>query len=312
MAREETPVYKCTQLELYSICETATSNLEANLPVFADFKTKYTAGFVADIKTQRTDAMALPDADVRDAVSETLRVEMLPFANDCVKYFQFLKGYIDGAFAPDLRVINYRSAGLDEYEGARLSNWEDMIGMNLKMNAFITANAALLASAGFMPATFAGNVSTASAGFATKYAAFKLARQTSENTAAKIKANNALYKNMMDFMTDGQMLFSGRDEMKKLFTFSILKSLVSPPGSASLKVAVKNADTTPATGITVSLKLVDSNAPAVNAVSDALGEVLFGAIDAGVYSVTVGFTPAQNYTKEVNTGVAARLEAVKN
>ena len=256
--------------------------------------------------------MALPDADVRDAVSETLRVEMLPFANDCVKYFQFLKGYIDEAFAPDLRVINYRSAGLDEYEGARLSNWEDMIGMNLKMNAFITANAALLASAGFMPATFAGNVSTASAGFATKYAAFKLARQTSENTAAKIKANNALYKNMMDFMTDGQMLFSGRDEMKKLFTFSILKSLVSPPGSASLKVAVKNADTTPATGITVSLKLVDSNAPAVNAVSDALGEVLFGAIDAGVYSVTVGFTPAKNYTKEVNTGVAVRLEATKN
>ena len=37
-----------------------------------------------------------------------------------------------------------------------------------------------------------------------------------------------------------------------------------------------------------------------------------GAIDAGVYSVTVGFTPAQNYTKEVNTGVAARLEATKN
>jgi hypothetical protein len=39
---------------------------------------------------------------------------------------------------------------------------------------------------------------------------------------------------------------------------------------------------------------------------------VFGAIDAGVYSVTVGFTPAQNYTNEVNTGVAARLEAVKN
>ncbi len=94
MAREETPVYKCTQLELYSICETATSNLEANLAVFADYKTKYTAAFVADLKTARSAAMALPDMDVRDAISETLRVEMLPFAANCLKYFQYLKGYI--------------------------------------------------------------------------------------------------------------------------------------------------------------------------------------------------------------------------
>ena len=312
MAREETPVYKCTQLELYSICETATSNLEANLAVFADFKTKYDAPFVAALRAERAAAMALPDADVRDAVSETLRVEMLPFAADCVKYFQFLKGYIDDAFAPDLRVINYRSAGLDEYEGARLSNWEDMIGMNLKMNAFITANAALLASAGFMPASFAGNVSTASAGFATKYAAFKVARQTSENTAAKIRANNALYKNMMDFMADGQMLFSGRDEMKKLFTFSILKSLVSPPGSASLRVTVKNADTTPIVGVGVKLILVDGDGAVINGFSDANGEVLYSSIDAGVYTVLVDLAPVQTYTKEVNSGVAARLEVTKN
>jgi hypothetical protein len=312
MAREETPVYKCTQLELYSICETATSNLEANLTVFADYKTKYTAGFVADLKTSRTAAMALPDMDVRDAVSETLRVEMVPFAANCVKYFQYLKGYIDDAFAADLRVINYKAAGLDEYEGARLSNWEDMIGMNLKMNAFITANTALLTSAGFMPATFASNVTTATDGFATKYAAFKIARQTSENTAAKIKANNVLYKNMMDFMADGQMLFSNKEEMKKLFTFSVLKSLVSPPGSASLKVVVKNADTTPAVGINISMKLVEGGGTALKGVTDANGEFLFEGIDAGVYAVAIEYNPTQNYTKEVNTGVAARLETVKS
>ena len=312
MAREETPVYKCTQLELYSICETATSNLEANLAVFADYKTKYTAAFVADLKTARTSAMALPDMDVRDAVSETLRVEMVPFAANCLKYFQYLKGYIDDAFAADLRVINYKAAGLDEYEGARLSNWEDMVGMNLKMNAFITANTTLLTSAGFMPAIFAANVTTATDGFATKYAAFKIARQTSENTAAKIKANNSLYKNMMDFMADGQMLFSTKEEMKKLFTFSVLKSLVSPPGSASLKVITKNADATPAVGVNLSIKLVDGVAAPLKGVTDANGEFLFEGIDAGVYAVAIDYTPTQNYTKEVNTGVAARLETVKS
>jgi hypothetical protein len=256
--------------------------------------------------------MALPDMDVRDAVSETLRVEMLPLAANSLKYFQFLKGYIDDAFAVDLRVINYRAAGLDEYEGGRNNNWEDMVGMNLKMNAFIAANSALLASAGFMPATFAANVTAAAVAFEAKYSEFKVARQTSENTAAKIKANNALYKNMMDFMADGQMLFAGKDEMKKLFTFSVLKSLVSPPGSASLKVLAKNADTTPVVGVNVIIRLVDGGAPAVNGATDATGEVIFSGIDAGVYSVTVDFAPAQNYTKEVNTGVAARLEAVKN
>jgi hypothetical protein len=312
MSREETPVYRCTQMEFYSICETAITNLEANLPVFADFKTKYTAAFVASLRAERTAAMALPDMDVRDAVSETLRVEMLPFAANCVKYFQFLKGYIDDAFAVDLRAINYKAAGLDEYEGAKENNWEDLVGMNLKMNSFITANSALLTSAGFMPATFAANVASASAGFDAKYAEFKVSRQTSESTAAKIRANNELYRKMMDFMTDGQMLFGTKEEMKKLFTFSVLKSLVSPPGSASLRVLAKNADTTPAAGVNVIIRLVDGGAPAVNAATDATGEVIFSGIDAGVHSVTVDFAPAQSYTKEVNTGVAARLEAVKN
>jgi hypothetical protein len=312
MAREETPVYKCTQMELYSISETALTNLEANLPVFADFKTKYVASLVDSLRAERIAAMALPDMDMRDAVSETLRVEMLPFAANCIKYFQYLKGYIDDAFAEDLRMIKYKAAGLDEYEGARLNNWEDMVGMNLKMNAFIAANSALLTSAGFMPATFVANVTAATAGFDTKYAEFKVARQTSENTAAKIKANNALYKNMMDFMADGQMLFSGRDEMKKLFTFSVLKSLVSPPGSASLKVTVKNADTTPIVGVGVKLQLVDGEGEVINGFSDANGEVLYSSIDAGVYTVTVDLDPLQIYTKEVNSGVDARLEVVKN
>ncbi len=184
-----------------------------------------------------------------------------------------------------MRSINYKAAGLDEYEGARLSNWEDLVGMNLKMNTFITANTALLTSAGFMPAIFAANVLTASDGFATKYAAFKIARQTSENTAAKIKANNALYRNMMDFMADGQMLFSTKEEMKKLFTFSILKSLVSPPGSASLKIVAKNADGTSAAGINISMKLADGGGTGFKGVTDTNGEFLFDGIDAGVYSV---------------------------
>lgn len=308
MAKEETAVYKCTQLELYSIYETATSNLEANLPVFVDYKTKYNAAYVADLKTARVAAMALPDADVRDAASETLRVEMLPLAASSVKNFQFLKGYIDDAFEADLRTINYRAAGLDEYDGARMNGWEDMIGMNQKMNAFIKANEALLTSAGFMPSTFAAKCKAAADGFATKYAAYKVARQTSENTAAKLRANNSLYKNMMDFMADGQMLFSGNDEMKKLFTFTVLKSLVSPPGSASLKVTLKRADGSAYEGIKVNIKEAEDNAPEIAGVSNASGEVLFGGIDAGVYTVSVAFEKVQNYTKEVNTGVDARLE----
>jgi len=116
---------------------------------------------------------------------------------------------------------------------------------------------------------------------------------------------------MMDFMTDGQMLFGSNDEMKKLFTFSVLKSLVSPPGSASLKVTVKKADGSAAEGIKVNIKEAEDNAPEIMGVSDANGEVTFNGIDAGVYTVNVGFANVQNYTKEVNTGVDARLEVVE-
>ena len=310
MAKEDTPVYKCTQMQLYSISETAISNLEANLPVFFDFKTKYTAAYVDSLKAARVAAFSLADVDVRNAVSETLRMEMLPFATNCIKHFQYLKRYIDDAFSVDLRTINYKAAGLTEYDGAKMNNWEDMIGMNLKMNAFIKANISLLTTNGYMPATFAAKVVADSDGFAMKYAGFKVARQTSEKTAEKVRANNALYTSMMDFMADGQMLFSGNDEMKKLFTFSVLKSLVSPPGSASLKVAVRNNDGSAAEGIKVIIREDEDNAPEIVGVSDASGEVFFNKIDAGVYGVSVGFEKVQLFTKEVNTGVDARMEAV--
>jgi len=70
------------------------------------------------------------------------------------------------------------------------------------------------------------------------------------------------------------------------FDFIVLFNLfkaISPPGSASLNVLVKNADATFAAGINVKIRLADTSEVALNAVSDANGVALFSGIDAGVY-----------------------------
>lgn len=305
-------VYKCTQQELYSIAETAIANLEHHLPTFSKYKRKYNQAFVAAIKKLRQDAIDLPTHEQRSAINETLRVQMVPYADECLRNFLFLKGYINDAFPESVRKIKYNTAGQGYYDKASKGNWEYLSGLCVAMDKFIAENTATLTANDNMPETFVAEVITASNHFSEKYSAFKTARQSSSTTATKIAANNDLYRKMMDFMEEGKLLFADKEEMKKLFTFNVLKSLISPPGSASLKVILKNNDSSAAADIDVTIKLSDGNGPTMRATSDEKGEAIFNGINTGVYEVNVDFAPVQNYLKEVNTGVAARLEVVKS
>ena len=310
MATEIRPEYKCTQDELYSITETIIDNLAAELPAFAAYKGKYTVGFVSGLKTERDAAMALPSMDARDDGSETLRVEMLPFAQECLKSFQFLKGYIEDAFAKDLWGIKFDAAGFNKYRSAAKDNWEELVGMNTAMNAFIAANSVALLANANMPVGFAASMTAASADFGAKYALFKVARQTSVATNAKIDANNVLFRAVMAVCSDAQeRVFMDDDVKKKLFTWKDVKFLVSPPGSASLKVTVMgDASNMPIGGAVVTIATEGSPAIVVN--TDASGVALFEKIDPADYGVSV-VAPSYvtvNSLKEVNTGVQARRE----
>lgn len=309
MAKPTIAEYPCTQQELYSIADTVYKNLESNLASFAVYKTKYDAEFIAGLRKTRKTAMELPDVETRNTSSETLRQELIPLGKACTDLFQVLKGYIKDAFAKELLSTKYDAAGQKKYSAATNENWEELSGMNDYMNDFIATNLTLLTTKGYMPGTFATNVSTATEAFAQKYSSFKEARQTSGQTADKIAANNLLYDDLKNICDEGQRVYRNDAAMKKLFVFVTIKDLVSPPGSASLKTIIKKSgENTLIANAKVTIKTADG--VAITALSGVDGMAVHDKIDPGTYTCTVEVEgmPAISYQKEVNTGTAARKE----
>ncbi|HMR46249.1 MAG TPA: hypothetical protein PKC85_06065 [Bacteroidia bacterium] len=100
--------------------------------------------------------------------------------------------------------------------------------------------------------------------------------------------------------------------MSKLFTFKAVKELVSPPGSASLKVTVKSAsDGSPKVGLNLSIQA--AGGAIFNGATDEAGVIVFKDIDPADYAVTIsgeGLPAPITFNKEVNTGVQARKEVL--
>lgn len=311
MANTPKADYPSTMQELYSIADTMYGNLTDNLVDFAAYKAgKYTAAFVTGRKAAVTTAKNLPDEDMRSSIFETLRAELLPLRETCTNLFYDLQGYINDGFPQAQRKIKYEEAGQNYVADSLKNNWEKCVGLNTAMKAFVvTYNAEL--TAGFMPATFAASVTTASNNFDTKYDAFKAARQTGVATGAKITANNGVFDNLKDLQSDAEKVYRNDAEKQKLFNYRTVKDIVSPPGSASLKVTLKRKGTNepvPNANVTIQSK---TGTPK-NGKTDADGVVIFDNIDPDDYTVIVvadGF-PNFNVIKEVNTGTAARLEMV--
>jgi len=306
--------YPCTQQELYSCADTIYANALAEIAALAAYKAKYTVPFLDGLKTNVVTAKNLPDEEMRNTVSETLRLELIPLNNTCCNNFQLLKGYINDSYAKNFHETKYEAAGSTKYQNAAHYNWENTVGLNTAMKNFIAAEAATLAVnlAGDpnMPPTFLTKVKNDSDAFDAKYNAFKLARESSSETAAKINANNSVYSELISVCDDGQRVFSSDEAKKKLFTFAVVKNIISPPGSASLKVTIKRqADNTPVSFAQVTIKSA-AGIP-ITLQTDVAGVAVFHNIDPADYNGTVN-PPAplnpKDFIKEVNTGTNARSD----
>ena len=104
--------YKSTQGELYSITELALQNLRDDRTLFAAKKAKYTDAFIDAIALRRTNAMAMPDVETRNAGHQTLE-NLLPGLMDaCKDKFSDLKGYIRDGWPLEDPKPRYESAGM--------------------------------------------------------------------------------------------------------------------------------------------------------------------------------------------------------
>ena len=300
--------YRCTQQELYSIANTIYDNLEENLSDFTAYKSKYDALFITGLRNAVTAAQGNASATNIAGKHVDLEIDLELLADKCCKNFQYLKGYIEDAFDKAHQNNQFNAAGQKRYSSAASYNWEYVMGLNSDMKLYISENSTVLTTNGYMPAGFAAQVNTDSVNFDGKYSDFKNMRQTSATTADRLTANNLIYDDMMKVCSDGQRIYADVPEKIKLFLFEVVKALVSPPGSASLKITlIKAGDNTPLVGKPVSIQAEDGVAK--SGVSDDNGEVEFDNIDPGDYSGTVkdDTSVIAKFEKEVNTGTAARL-----
>ena len=237
--------YPCSQMDNYSVLETAWGNFGLHLARFTAYKPLYNLALKTSALAAIASAKALPDDDARSGSSVVLRIGLVAMGKVCLQNFQFLKGYIESAFVGrELQDAQFVIAGSKYYGGAGNEDWEMMVSMNSSAKNYlgVAGNVTALTAGNNMPAGFVATLKTASDNFDVQYASFKLAEETSVETANKIKANNVCYHAGMQMMSDGQKIFMNEPEILTKFVYSNLLGLINP-AVAGIKGNVKEAVT---------------------------------------------------------------------
>jgi len=237
--------YPCSMGDLYSVLETAWGNNGVHLARFTGYKALYTLPFKTSALTAIASAKALPDDDARSGASELLHIGLVNMGNVCTQNFQFLKGYIDTAFTdPAVQKVQYVIAGQNYYRDATRGDWEAMVSMNTSAKNYLAnaGNVTALTAGLNMPPAFVTTQKTASDNFDVQYNNFKLAEETSVETANKIKANNLIFHAGMAMLNDGQKIFMNEPEILTKFIFQNLLALINP-AIAGIRGSVKEIDT---------------------------------------------------------------------
>ncbi len=304
--------YKCTQAEFYAIVKLAMQNYSLKLAKFTALKTKYDAAYGTAILTALGLAEAMPGVEARDFDAETFRGELITLNKNCTKKWNLLESYIkevyiDAALKPALQ-----AAGSKEYDKAVNKNWEHTVAMNVAAKGFMAVpanNTKLLGGGTNMPVGFEAAYNGDANLFALKYAAYTAATETTTATNAKTKANNDVYATTLDLLADGKTIGENDEDgaFVKLFTWADLKTIISPPKSASLELEAQDSVTlAPVADVTIVMKTEGGGQ--ISLTADAVtGIAKSGNIDPGVY---VGVAKAKgyndlNFTKEVDKGTGA-------
>ena len=238
----------------------------------------------------------MPDDDARSGASELLHIGLVSMGNICTQNFQFLKSYIDTAYPdPQVQKVQYVIAGQNYYRDATRGDWESMVLMNTNAKNYLAlpANVTALTAGNNMPPAFVATQKTGSDNFDAQYNSFKLAEETSVETANKIKANNLCYHTGIAMLKDAQVIFMNEPEIMTKFVFRNLLDLINPP-VAGIKGTIKESVTNSVIA-NATISAQKDGAPAEAVVVDVNGD--FGKqLAEGHYSITVG---AVGYVEQV-------------
>lgn len=278
--------YNCTMAELYTICNLGWASCLANLAAFTSFSAAYVLGLVTFRTAAITAAQDLPDFQARNAIAETLRLELIPLNAGVCNMFQRLKRYISIAFPASQHQSQWDAAGLGYYAAATAYDWDATQQMLVSMANYVALNSVALLANSNMPSTFGTDLGVDALAWNAKHTDFLAARQDAYvATEAKVNANNAIYADLIAMFSDAAVLgFS--PALEKQFVFSSLLTLISGTGVATLQgVITDDATGMPITGASVTLTNLG-----VTVVTTTTGEYNFPSIAGGNYDVQIDAT----------------------
>jgi hypothetical protein len=223
--------YNCAQKDFYTVVKMGWTSYAEHLSDFSNFNTLYTAATGTAQLAAMEAANAMPDEWSRIGVYKSLRIELVPLAEACIIAWSNMSSYIREGFASDQYEVKREMAGYNYYREAEGMDWDSVNGLIVHGLVFANANVAEL-TAGGMPPTFIANMTAARDAFALKHIEFMDAEeQTKLMTDAKLEANNALNRALVDMFEDAKKVFRMNAAIREEFTFDIILEMVNGGGN---------------------------------------------------------------------------------
>ena len=301
--------YGCSQQTLYTAAALVWTSYAANLTAFTGLKGKYTKDYATAAVAAIAAAKALPASHARNAIPESIRIQLVPLGLNCLSNQRKLKSYIHEVFPGDAATPMLAAAGFNAYPAAFHEGWEEMNTMITAADFFIAQNTvALKAGTTNMPDAFISAYSTDKTAFETVYNNYIISSQaTAGGTVDKVTANNAVYANLIAMMEDGRLIFEADKTRKELFTFSIVVNNITGNGTTGMHItAVDSISKKHIPGFTASVQPGDES-------GQATSDILEFKMSAGTYTVVImapGFSDKIIENVQLTTGVMHRLDVV--
>lgn len=237
-------IYPVGMSVLYAALRTLSTNGKNNIVKLAEFKSKYTNAYFDAFVEEIATAEGMKSEQARNAEHESIRVELVNLASECREFWQNLKRYIADAFGEEFAEINWDAAGWANYADASNDKWDKVTALMNDASIYGAENKAKLQANGFMPDAFLDDMNAKALEFNTRYDDFIQAEENAmDGTAAKVVANNNLWKKAVGIALDGQTVFMKDEVKKKQFSLEAIGDLISPPGAASALLEISNANT---------------------------------------------------------------------
>lgn len=300
--------YRCSQQELYSCCLLGWTSCTNNLPAFTAFKSKYNAPFITTQLASVDAAKRLKGNQARAAQSETYRIELVLLAISCRNNFQALKRYIMEAYAPQMQKPQLEAAGQEFFTKATQNNWEAIESLNNYGEIYITDNATILGTAGYMPPTFATQFIADATAFTAKHLLFMNQEEADEEgTQEKVEANNGIYTQLIKMCLDGQEIFKNDPAKYKQFVFAEILIKASSVGQSGVRGTALDALTQlPVAGAEV--LIIGSSE---SATTDADGKFEIKPLPTGTYDIRItclGYQDQIIQQFHITTGIISTLD----